>query len=418
MLNYLIDLAGSLQAHRTHVVIGNGADSVKAAFPDIDINWVLQTEQKGTGHAVQQVMPHVDPDARLLILLGDAPLVSLETVNALISTKSELSVLTVCQPDPTNYGRIIRSDDGQIAAIVEERDATPEQRQISEINTGVMCADAESLRQWIQALTTDNDQGEYILTDIVALARKSDMSVLPVMSGNSQEVQGINTLSQLASAERYFQRSMAEQLMDQGVRIVDPMRFDLRGSLAVGTDVTLDINCVIEGSVSLGDRVRIDPNVVLKDCVIGDNVHIKANTVIDGAVIGNDCQVRPFARLRPGTELRQNALIGNFVEVKKSVIGEGSKASHLTYLGDATLGDGVNIGAGTITCNYDGVNKFQTTIGDGAFIGSNTSLVAPVTVGKQATTGAGSTITKDVSDKGLALGRARQTEISNWKDKR
>lgn len=414
MLAHLLDTVATLAPSRIHVVIGKGADQVKSAFADRDINWVLQAEQQGTGHAVMQALPFVADDARLLILLGDAPLVSATTMMAMINEPADLAVLTVDQPDPTNYGRILRSESGTITRIVEERDASIDERAICEINTGVMAADANLLSRWTLQLNTDNDQSEYLLTDIVAIAGAEQKQVLPVKTMDAGEVQGINTFSQLAVAERYHQRKQAETLMQAGVHLMDPARIDIRGTLTAGRNVQIDIGCIFEGKVSLGDNVRIGPFCVIRNSHVGDGAEIKAHTMLDDASVGDHAAAGPYARLRPGATLLEGAAVGNFVEIKKATLGKGSKASHLTYLGDATIGDGVNIGAGTITCNYDGVNKHQTVIEDGVFVGSNSSLVAPVTLGKNATIGAGSTITKPVKADQLAIARGRQAGIDNW----
>ena len=418
MLSHLLATVAELAPQRTHVVIGQGADQVQAAFADQDIQWAHQSEQLGTGHAVMQALPHVSNDSLLLILAGDGPLISAATLQTLLQSDADLTVLTVDQQDPTHYGRIIRDTNDGIAEIVEERDATSAQRRICEVNTGVMLAQAAALREWMVNLTTNNDQQEYLLTDIVAIANAAGQRVKPVKAADAGELQGVNTFVQLATAERYWQLRRARELMLSGVHLLDPARIDIRGELITGQNVHIDINCVFEGRVIIGDNVRIGPNCIIKDSVLAANVHIKALTMLDGASIGTQGQVGPFARLRPGAELLSDAQVGNFVEVKKTTLGRGSKASHLSYLGDAQIGDGVNIGAGTITCNYDGVNKHQTVIEDGVFVGSNTSLVAPVSIGEGATLGAGSTITRDVQKQQLAVARGRQTTIDNWKGPR
>ncbi len=415
LLAHLLATLERLEPTKIHIVIGQEAEQIKAAFPnDEKINWVMQHERLGTGHAVMQAADQFSMDSRLLILLGDAPLVSLETLQSMLDLDSDLGVLSVDMPDPFNYGRILRDDRNQVIAIVEERDATAEQRKIREINTGGMVANAKLLGSWLADLNCDNEQKEYLLTDIVEIASRSGNSVTTYKTPDPLEVTGINTFSQLTSLERAFQVQAAERLMAAGAHIIDPRRFDLRGELNIGQDVVIDINVVFEGKVTLGDGVSIGPNCVIKDSRIGANSVIKPNSMIDDAIIDEQCSVGPFARLRPGTYLKKAAAIGNFVEVKKSTIGEGTKASHLAYLGDSTIGNSVNIGAGTITCNYDGVNKHQTHIGDHVFVGSNSSLVAPVTISEGATIGAGSTITKNVDKNVLALGRGRQATISPW----
>lgn len=414
MLAHLLATISTLAPSRVHVVIGKGAELVKAAFPDSPVNWVLQSEQKGTGHAVMQVIPHVDPGATLLILLGDAPLVSGTTLAAMVAADCDLGVLTAVVPNPFNYGRIIRGEGDAILRIVEERDTTSEQKRICEINTGVMIARARYLSGWLDSLTPDNDQQEYLITDIVALAVKGGRSTRAIQSAHENETRGVNTLEQLALLEGEFRTRSARAAMEAGLHLVDPARADIRGSLKVGTDSIVDINCVFEGDCVIGSRVSIGPNCIIKDSHIGDGTIIKANSVIEGAHIEPDCIVGPFARLRPGARLGRAVHIGNFVEVKNSVLGEGTKANHLAYLGDANIGTGVNIGAGTITCNYDGIAKHVTTIEDGVFVGSNAALVAPVTIGECSTIAAGSTITKDVAAGDLAIARSKQTSISNW----
>ncbi|MDA0977073.1 MAG: bifunctional UDP-N-acetylglucosamine diphosphorylase/glucosamine-1-phosphate N-acetyltransferase GlmU [Proteobacteria bacterium] len=414
LLDHLLATIRELEPDAVHVVIGQGADQVQAAFSShADIHWVHQRERLGTGHAVQQAAPHLQDDSRTLILLGDAPLISTQTLDGLLQSTADLTVLTVEMDDPFNYGRIIREAD-QLVAIIEEKDASPAQRLIREINTGVMCVRTRLLKDCLSKLTNDNAQGEYLLTDIVQLANQSGASVSAHKSHDPVEVTGINTFAQLAALERQVQKNIVKELMDAGVQIMDPARCDVRGKLTAGRGVFIDINVIFEGEVILGDNVSIGPNCVIKDCSIGSGTVVKANSVLEGAQVADNCSVGPFARLRPGADLAEGVGIGNFVEVKKSTLGKGAKASHLAYLGDATIGAGVNIGAGTITCNYDGVNKWQTEIGEGVFVGSNTSLVAPVKIGAGATIGAGSTITREVDPDVLAVGRAKQITISNW----
>jgi len=418
MLGHLLATVAELNPHKVHVVVGQGAEQVKAAFIDLDIQWALQADQRGTGHAVMQALPNVSDDSLLLILAGDGPLISVDTLRSLLQSDAALTVLTVDQSDPTHYGRIIRDDAGAITEIVEERDATDAQRLIREVNTGVMLAQADHLRAWTAGLTTDNEQGEYLLTDIVAIANAAGRPVRPVQAEDAGELQGINNFVQLAAAERYWQRRRAHQLMLAGVHLSDAERIDIRGELITGRNVHIDVNCIFEGRVVLGDNVRIGPNCVIKDAELANDVQIKAFTMLEGASIGSQGQVGPYARLRPGTQLLSDARVGNFVEVKNTILGQGSKASHLSYLGDAIIGQGVNIGAGTITCNYDGVNKHQTVIEDLVFVGSNTALVAPITIGAGATLAAGSTITRDVKKRQLAVARGRQSAIDNWQSPR
>ena len=417
MLRHLVSTVQSLNINNVHVVVGSGADEVKQSFQNDDIDFVLQLEQKGTGHAVMQALPHLDESKRVLILLGDAPLLKAETIEQMLKCECDLGVLTVIQANPFNYGRIIRQHD-QIIEIVEEKDAGDEQRQISEVNTGVMIADVKKLSRWLDRITPENSQGELLLTDIVKMANSDGDVVKGIVAADPIEVQGVNDFEQLSQLERYYQTSIAKQLMQGGVHLMDPNRIDVRGDLTVGADSTIDINCIFEGNVSLGSNVRVGANCKIIDSTIADNVEIKPNSIIEGASLEAGCSVGPFVRLRPGAQLGQDVAIGNFVEVKKTTLGRGSKASHLSYLGDAIIGAGVNIGAGTITCNYDGVNKHITEIQDDVFVGSNTALVAPVVVGQGSTIAAGSTITKQIDADSLAIGRGRQKNLSNWKGPR
>tara|TARA_B110000211_G_scaffold111929_1_gene130023 strand:- start:1980 stop:3338 length:1359 start_codon:yes stop_codon:yes gene_type:complete len=417
MLRHLVSTVQSLNINNVHVVVGSGADEVKQSFQNDDIDFVLQLEQKGTGHAVMQALPHLDESKRVLILLGDAPLLKAETIEKMLKCECDLGVLTVIQANPFNYGRIIRQHD-QIIEIVEEKDAGDEQRQISEVNTGVMIADVKKLSRWLDRITPENSQGELLLTDIVKMANSDGDVVKGIVAADPIEVQGVNDFEQLSQLERYYQTTIAKQLMQGGVHLMDPNRIDVRGDLKVGADSTIDINCIFEGNVSLGSNVRVGANCKIIDSTIADNVEIKPNSIIEGASLAAGCSVGPFVRLRPGAQLGQDVAIGNFVEVKKTTLGRGSKASHLSYLGDAIIGAGVNIGAGTITCNYDGVNKHITEIQDDVFVGSNTALVAPVVVGQGSTIAAGSTITKQIDADSLAIGRGRQKNLSNWKGPR
>lgn len=414
LLAHLLETVSSLSPTKVHVVVGQGAEEVKARFAErTDIEWVYQAERKGTGHAMQQAVPGIDPSSRVLILLGDAPLVKKTTLEALLSVDADLTVLSVDMDEPFNYGRILREHE-RVLGIIEERDATQVQRSINEINSGVMVAKAGKLLSWLEQLTDDNAQKEFLLTDIVRYANDGASTVRAYKTDDPVEVTGINTFTQLAGLERALQLKKAHQLMDQGVQLLDPKRLDVRGNLAAARGVSIDVNVIFEGEVTLGKDVTIGSNCLITDSIIGAGSVIKPNSVLEQVIVGERCTVGPFARLRPGAELGDEAAVGNFVEIKKTKLGKGSKASHLTYLGDSTIGSGVNIGAGTITCNYDGVNKYQTLIGDGAFIGSNSSLVAPVSIGAGATIGAGSTITKDVEENVLALGRGKQKSITNW----
>jgi len=415
ILEYLLAAADSLKPNAIHLVVGHGAQMVRSAVAHrSDINVVVQSERRGTGHAMQQVAPHLQDKSRILMLLGDCPLIQPATLKALCGAAADLAVLTVEMDDPFGYGRIVRAPSGEITAIVEEKDASDAEKQIREINTGVMAAEAASLKYWLNQLTDDNAQQEYLLTDIVRHATTGGSPVTACLTENPLEVTGVNTYVQLAELERALQKQRATDLMLQGVQLMDPERLDIRGEVRAGPGVMIDINVILEGKVDLGEDVMIGPNCVIKDAVIESGSEIRANTIIDGAQVGAGSIVGPFARLRPGAELARSVHIGNFVEVKKSRLGEGTKANHLAYLGDATIGADVNVGAGTITCNYDGVNKHETRIGDGAFIGTNASLVAPVEIGAGSTVGAGSTITKNVEPEVLAVSRSKQVAVSNW----
>ena len=417
LVHHVIDTASALSAAAIHTVIGHGAEQVQKQLQNLPTRWVMQEQQLGTGHAVAQAAPAIDDDSIVLVLYGDVPLAQVETLQQLLALANEkqIAVLTVNLPDPAGYGRILRDADGNIAAIVEQKDATEMQRKIREVNTGILAAPAKLLKQWLPQLSANNAQGEYYLTDIIGMAVAHGVHVAAHQPHSHWEVQGVNNRLQLSELERHFQRGVAEKLMADGVTLADPARIDVRGTLKVGRDIFIDVNCLFEGSVELGDNVRIGPNCVIRNAKIAANADIESHSLIDDAVIGVAAHIGPFARLRPGTELAANAKVGNFVETKKTYIGEGSKVNHLTYVGDCTIGVDANIGAGTITCNYDGVNKFKTEIGDGAFIGSNSSLVAPVSIGKNATVGAGSTITDNVADEQLAIARGKQRNIDGWK---
>lgn len=418
LLAHVIDTARQLPDVRVNVVVGHGAEQIKNYFADQqDLHWVTQAEQLGTGHAVAQALSLVREDSQVLILYGDVPLVTPGTLRGMIEDPAKrVKLLTVDLPDAAGYGRILRDATRKVTAIVEQKDASAAQLRITEINTGVMCLSSELLRRWIPQLTCKNAQKEYYLTDLVAMANADGVRIATIQPGAPWEVEGVNTRAQLAGLERIYQRQQAERLMAAGVSFADPARFDCRGELNVGRDVFIDINCVLAGRIRLGDRVQVGPNCVLTDVAVGDDTVIKANTVVEGpAKIGSRVQLGPFARVRVGTELADDVRIGNFVETKKAVLGQGSKANHLSYLGDVCIGEKANIGAGTITCNYDGVNKYQTQIGDGAFVGSNASLVAPVKVGANATVGAGSTITKEVPAENLSIARGKQRNIDGWK---
>jgi len=416
MLHHVIATAKQLGAEKIHTVIGHGADRVRETTTGASVNWVTQSEQLGTGHAVAQALPDLPDEARVLVLYGDVPLTRHDTLDALVGTLDDntLGLLTVTMDNPHGYGRIVRDGNGAVQSIVEQKDASPEQQQIREVNTGILAVSAKHLKTWLPALSNSNAQGEYYLTDIIAMAVEQGLNVSVSQPKDPYEVQGVNNRLQLAELERWFQRREADRLMAEGATLADPARVDVRGELTIGNDLWIDVNVVFEGRVTLGSNVSIGPGCVIKDATIAEGAEIRANSVIEGATIGANAQVGPFARIRPGTELAANTKVGNFVETKKAVVGEGSKINHLSYVGDASLGRNVNVGAGTITCNYDGVNKYRTVIGDGVFVGSNTSLVAPVTVAADATIGAGSTITRDVADSELAVARGRQRNISGW----
>lgn len=416
LLSHVLGAAKALESDNINIIIGHGAEIVSSEFSEESVNFIEQTEQLGTGHAVQQALPYLRDNATALILYGDVPLTPTATLRELLEQVREdaMSLLTVELDDPAGYGRIIRNAQGNASAIVEQKDASKDQLAICEVNTGIMAVPTALLKEWLPNLSNENAQGEYYLTDVVEMASSNHIDINIVQADDEMDVLGVNNRVQQAELERYYQSVQAMILLEEGVSLLDPDRFDCRGELTAGSDVTIDVNCVFEGKVEIGNNVYIGPNCVITDSKIGDNTTIKANSVLEDTVIAGDSDIGPFARLRPGTELGKGAKIGNFVETKKAKVGEGSKINHLSYVGDAELGTGVNVGAGTITCNYDGVNKSKTTIGDGAFIGSNTSLVAPVTVASEATVGAGSTVAKDVAEGELAVARAKQRNIANW----
>jgi bifunctional UDP-N-acetylglucosamine pyrophosphorylase/glucosamine-1-phosphate N-acetyltransferase len=417
LLGHVVSRARTLEPQSLHVVYGHGGEQVRAAFGDAAIGWALQAEQLGTGHAVMQAMPNVPDDALVLVLYGDVPLIRADTLRQLIAATGPkaMSLLTVMLADATGYGRIVRNARGAIQKIVEQKDATKAQLRIREGNSGIMAVPAKLLKKWLGRLKNSNSQGEYYLTDVIAMAVKDKIKVTPIIAPTVAEVLGVNDKVQLAELEAMHRAERARDLMLAGATLADPVRIDIRAQVTVGRDVFIDANVLLEGKVTLGDRVRIGPNTVLRDVVIGDDCVIHANSILEQSEIGEACVIGPYARVRPGSSLGRGAHVGNFVELKKTVLGDGSKANHLTYLGDAVVGKGVNIGAGTITCNYDGVNKSTTTIEDGAFIGSGNMLVAPVRIGKDATTGAGSTITKEAPDGRLTLTRGKQMTIEGWK---
>lgn len=416
LVQHVIETGQSLDAN-CHLVVGHGGDRVKEYFKDWSLAFVEQTDQLGTGHAVRQAMPGVREESIVLVLYGDVPLISAETLQRLLAslTDNSMALLTACLDNPMGYGRIVRDQQGAIQAIVEEKDATEKQRAVNEINTGIMAVPARYLRDWLPALSNKNAQGEYYLTDIIEMAVNSGVAVHACQPNALQETAGVNDRIQLADLERWHQDQLATELMRSGVTLADPKRVDIRGQLTTGLDVFVDVNTIFSGDVTLGDDVQIGPNCVISNSTIESGSVINANSVIDGAFIGQNCNVGPYARLRPGTELASEARIGNFVETKKALVGRGSKINHLSYVGDATLGSEVNVGAGTITCNYDGVNKHQTEIGDGVFVGSNSTLVAPVKIGGAAFIGAGSVITKNTEPEKLTLARSKQVTLPNWK---
>jgi bifunctional UDP-N-acetylglucosamine pyrophosphorylase/glucosamine-1-phosphate N-acetyltransferase len=417
ILAHVIDCAKTLNPNKIIVVYGFGGEMVKEAFVNENITWVKQTEQLGTGHAVQQAVPFLEEEADTLILLGDVPLVDASACRKLLEQSiNKLAILTFNKDDPTSYGRIVRGLTGNVAAIVEHKDATEAQREINEVNTGIMAVPNKYLVKWLSALTNHNAQGEYYLTDIVELAVKDKINVVAEVTADEWAVTGINSKTDLAQIERVYQTRNAQKLLQQGVTIKDPARIDVRGLLNFGRDVEIDVNCVFEGNVTLGDNVKISANCFIKNAIIKAGVQIAPFTHIDDTQIGENSRIGPFARLRPGTTLAADTHVGNFVELKNSQVDAGSKINHLSYVGDTTVGKNVNIGAGTITCNYDGANKFRTVIEDGAFIGSDSQLVAPVTIGKNATIAAGSTITKDAPADALTFCRAKeQKSIVGWK---
>ena len=415
MLAQVIDTARALQPAGIHVVYGHGGDAVRAAFDDQrDLQWAEQAQQLGTGHAVQQAMPDVPDDVRVLVLYGDVPLITAASLQRLLDAPGRLAVLAAELDDPAGYGRIVRDPEGRVAAIVEHKDADDEQRRIRLVNTGVIAADSTALKMWLEHLRNDNAQGEYYLTDVFAAAAQEYAAAEIVIVADALETEGANDPWQLAQLERAFQLRQARALCVDGARLADPARLDIRGKVTVGRDVEIDVDVVFEGEVVLGDGVRIGPFCRIKDAVLAAGSEVRAHCDIDGARSEGAVQIGPYARLRPGTVLADGVHIGNFVETKNARLGIGSKANHLSYLGDARIGSKVNVGAGTITCNYDGVNKFITTIEDGAFIGSNSALVAPVTIGAGATIGAGSTITKNAAAGELTVARARQQTLDGW----
>ena len=415
LLAHVVDTAKSLSPTRLCIIYGHGGDAVPSAFASQDISFALQQPQLGTGHAVMQANPHLDDNQPTLVLYGDVPLTSSASLKKLVDCAADgaLGILTVDMPDPSGYGRIVR-DNGKIVRIVEQKDASADELKITEINTGMLVAPTAPLKRWLASLSNNNAQGEYYLTDIVACAVADGIPIHSAQPAHIWETLGVNSKVQLAELERIYQRNLAQTLLEQGVTLIDPSRIDIRGSLTCGRDVTIDVGCVFEGTVELADNVRIGAHCVIANASIGVNTQVKPFCHIDSAQVGHNNQIGPYARLRPGTELAADVHIGNFVEVKNSTIGSGSKANHLTYIGDSTVGQRVNVGAGTITCNYDGANKLRTDIEDDVFIGSATQLIAPVRVGAGATLGAGTTLSKDAPPGKLTVSRAKQFTIDNW----
>ena len=414
MVQHVIDAADELGASQVHLVYGHGGELLKQTLSEGNLNWVLQAEQLGTGHAMQQAAPFFG-DEDIMMLYGDVPLISVETLERLRAAKPQggIGLLTVKLDDPTGYGRITR-ENGQVTGIVEHKDATDAQREIQEINTGILIAGGADFKRWLGKLNNNNAQGEFYITDIIAMAYQEGREIAAVHPARLSEVEGVNNRLQLSRLERVYQSEQAEKLLLAGVMLRDPQRFDLRGSVTHGRDVEIDTNVILEGNVTLGHRVKIGTGCVIRNSVIGDDCEISPYSVVEDAQLHAACTIGPFARLRPGAELLDGAHVGNFVEIKKARLGKGSKAGHLSYLGDAEIGDNVNIGAGTITCNYDGANKFKTIIGDDVFVGSDSQLVAPVSIGKGVTIAAGTTVTRDVADNELVLSRVPQVHKQGW----
>lgn len=415
MVQHVIDAAKKLGAQGINLVYGHGGYLLKQTLRDESLNWVLQAEQLGTGHAMQMAAPFFADDEDILMLYGDVPLIAVDTLTRLRDIKPEggIALLTAVLEDPTGYGRIARQN-GKVCGIVEQKDATEEQRKITEINTGILVANGADMKRWLAQLDNHNAQGEFYITDIIGLAYREGREIATVHPQRLSEMEGVNNRLQLARLERVYQAEQAEKLLLAGLMLRDPARFDLRGELTHGLDVEIDTNVILEGRVVLGNRVKIGTGCVIKNAVIGDGCEISPYTVVEDAILEADCTVGPFARLRPGAELDEGAHVGNFVEMKKARLGKGSKAGHLSYLGDADIGENVNIGAGTITCNYDGANKHKTIIGNDVFVGSDTQLVAPVKVGSGVTIAAGTTVTRDIDQPGLVISRVKQVEIADW----
>lgn len=417
LLEHVYNSASLLNHRQVLVVYGYGGDQVRDEHNDIKAEWILQEEQLGTGHAVKQALPQIPDEDMVMILYGDIPMITSNTLHRLENAAKEsgFGLLTSYIDNPSGYGRIIRNDIGEVVRIVEDKDAVGEEHSICEINTGIMVVIADALKRWINTLDNKNTQNEFYLTDIIEMAVGDGIAVNTINPENAVEIRGINDRAQLAEIERYYQLIQAHQLMRRGVTIIDPSRFDLRGDIEIGQDILIDINVLLEGRLRIGDNVRIGANCCISDSIIGNNVEIKPNSVIENAIIGDGCRIGPFARIRPDTVLDENVHIGNFVEIKKSMVGKGSKINHLSYVGDSDIGKDVNVGAGTITCNYDGANKHKTVIEDDVFIGSDTQLIAPVRIGAGSTIAAGTTICKDVESGVLAISRPEQKVVKKWK---
>ncbi|HFB63901.1 MAG TPA: UDP-N-acetylglucosamine diphosphorylase/glucosamine-1-phosphate N-acetyltransferase [Aeromonadales bacterium] len=416
MLHHVIEAADKLKPIAIHIVFGHGGDEVKKASSEYKVQWHLQQQQLGTGHAVNQAMPNIADEETVLILFGDVPLIQVETIRNLLTKVAfkQMALLTVVLDDPTGYGRIVRNEKNEVQSIVEQKDANEAQRRIQEVNTGILAAQAGDLKRWLNNLDNNNAQGEYYLTDIIEMAVKDGYKVATSQAVDALEVEGVNNRLQQAKLERHYQKKQADVLMLQGVTLLDPTRIDVRGDITVGKDVVIDVGVILEGDVKLGDGVYVGPNTLIKNSEIAEYSRISANCVIEAAMVESFVSIGPFARLRPGTVLKQQVHVGNFVEIKNSTLEQGSKAGHLSYLGDAEIGKRVNIGAGTITCNYDGANKHKTVLEDDVFVGSDTQLVAPVKVSKGVTIGAGTTVTSNVTADSLVISRVKQKEIHGW----
>lgn len=417
LLEHVYHTASMLETRGIHVIYGYGGDQVIEELSHLDVDWVEQAEQLGTGHAVKQALPNIPDKDLVLILYGDVPLITNETLTDLVvaAEDSHFSLLTCLVDDPRGYGRIVRNDNDEVIRIVEEKDASNDEKKIDEINTGMMVTNGKALKQWIGELERNNAQNEFYLTDVIEMAVRDGVEINTVQPHSIVEIRGVNDRAQLSELERYYQLIQAHQLMRKGITIMDPSRFDLRGDLEIDSDCYLDINVILEGRLKIGSGVRIGANCIIKDTVIDDDVEILPNSIIENAVIGKACRIGPFARIRPETVLNENVHVGNFVEIKKSIVGNASKVNHLSYIGDAEIGIDSNIGAGVITCNYDGANKHKTIIGDNVFVGSDVQLIAPVSISSGATIAAGTTITKDVAENELAISRTLQKSISDWK---